>query len=136
MCLCVLCSLGETWSAPRDLTSMLPKGVSKLVAGLGAALQLSSTNAFHPNRLVFSGVATVSPALGKTANATPNVPIVYHSDDGGNTYSFSADEKTGSIILPAGIGEESVLAEVSMTCCIWRLQLGWDTKLAFPASRL
>ena len=30
---------------------------------------------------------------------------------GGQTYHFGTDEKSGSIILPAGIGEESALAE-------------------------
>lgn len=52
--------LGETWSAPRNLSFLLPHGPkgdgsSSFWASAGAALQLSPSNPYHPHRLVFTG---------------------------------------------------------------------------------
>lgn len=96
-------SRGETWVQPRELSSVLPGGVTQIVAALGGALQLSSTNKYHPNRMVWNGV-------GAQGNIT-NRAIAWFSDDGGKTFQFARDATTGSIFLPEGIGEESALAE-------------------------
>ena len=94
---------GETWVEPRNLSDVLPRGVHNIVVGLGDALQLSSTNKYHPNRMIWNGV-------GAQGNVT-NRAIAWFSDDGGKTFEFAKDAATGSIYLPVGIGEESALAE-------------------------
>jgi hypothetical protein len=57
-------NLGETWSVPRNMSFLLddgPKGDTAIGhapsfwASAGAGLQLSPSNRFHPNRLVFCG---------------------------------------------------------------------------------
>ena len=94
---------GQTWVQARDLSSVLPGGVTQIVAGLGGALQLSSTNKYHPNRMIWNGV-------GAQGNVT-NRAIAWFSDDGGKTFRFARHAVTGSIFLPEGISEESALAE-------------------------
>lgn len=94
--------LGDTWSSPRCLkasnqgahgaaqlklcsdpkTSTLiaggPKGDggNTLWTSAGAALQLSPTNKYHPNRLIFTGHVN-------------GCQQWWYSDDGGQTYSFA-----------------------------------------------
>ena len=99
----MLACRGETWVEPRNLSTVLPAGVTQIVAALGGALQLSSTNRYHPNRMIWNGVG----AQGKTTNRA----IAWFSDDGGKSFEFAKDAATGSIFLPVGIGEESALAE-------------------------
>lgn len=94
---------GETWVEPRNLSNVLPRGVHNIVVGLGDALQLSSANKYHPNRMIWNGV-------GAQGNVT-NRAIAWFSDDGGKTFELAKDAATGSIFLPVGIGEESALAE-------------------------
>ena len=94
--------LGDTWSSPRCIKAS-NKGAhgaaqaklcadpktSTLVAGgpegdggntiwtsAGAALQLSPTNKYHPNRLIFTGHVN-------------GCQQWWYSDDGGQTYSFA-----------------------------------------------
>ena len=96
-------SLGETWGPARNLSAALPGAVTQLVAGLGGALQLSSSNRYHPNRMVWNGVGTVGNRSGALA---------WYSDDGGRSYQFSrSTNSSAGIFLPDGISEESALAE-------------------------
>lgn len=51
---------GESWGAPIDVSKMLGPAFSPfagggLAVGPGAGIQLSPSNPFHPNRLLFAG---------------------------------------------------------------------------------
>jgi len=97
--------LGDTWSSPRNVTTLIGKSgfnastISKLAASAGAALQLSHKSA-HPNRLVFSGYVQVGAVFGQT---------FWFSDDGGETYTL-ARNSTGGLLQVPGLGE-TALAE-------------------------
>jgi sialidase-1 len=102
---------GFTWSEPVDISKQLgslmspdphnltERSVTTLAVGPGAGIQLSSTNKFHPNRIMWSGT-----------HDGYGYDCIWYSDDGGKTYQLAKDATTGKPAQLWGMSE-SALAE-------------------------
>lgn len=98
---------GLTWSDPLSVSAMLGRAFSttpghpswekeQLAVGPGQAIQLSATNKFHSNRLLFAGTKD---GYG--------YDCIWYSDDGGRSYSLSKDVATGR---PLKLWQQSEIA--------------------------
>ena len=61
-----------------DPHNLAERSLTSLAVGPGAGIQLSSTNKFHPNRIMWSGT-----------HDGYGYDCIWYSDDGGATYNIS-----------------------------------------------
>ena len=85
---------GETWDNPISISAMLGPlfsppvsgGRGGLSVGPGHGIQLSASNKYHPNRLLFAG-----------HHGAYQYDCVWYSDDGGKSYTLSHNTTGGPL---------------------------------------